>query len=154
MNELETFNRSDFETLTHDQRQELTAHLSSHIIQTEISTFENSLKEKVSKIGYEIKNDPDVKELKNVLDTIKTPLEHETIQNFDRINFIKQQILESKNQEPVEEFNNFDYDKRRQEIKTKLNKLYKRIVDSVTSINFGCFADLKYPSDLRPSFDR
>jgi ribosomal 50S subunit-associated protein YjgA (DUF615 family) len=140
--------------MTNEQRRELTAHLSSHIIKNEITTFENSLNAKVSKIGNEIKNDPDVQELKSYLDGIKTPLEHETIQHFNRINSIKREIIETENSVPMERLNNFDVEKRKKEIKTKLNTLYKRLIDSITNIDFSTFAKLPYPEDLKQSFDR
>ena len=154
MNELETFNQSDFETLTHDQRKELTAHLSDHVVLNEISTFENSLNLKVSKIGDEIRNDPDVLELKNILNRIKAPAEQETLQNYERIDFIKQQISENKHEEPMPKRENFNYEERKKEKKTKLNIIYKRLIDGITSIDFASLGTVQYPEDLTPSFDR
>ena len=94
MNELESFNEQDFMTMSHDQREELTAHLSSHIIQTELSTFQNSLRAKVSKVDDEILNDPEVRKLQEIIRQVKVPLEQETVQNFERIHFIKGQLQE------------------------------------------------------------
>lgn len=154
MNELENVNESDFMTMTHDQREELTAHLSSHIIKTELDTFQNSLRKKISKVDEDILNDPDVKNLKDIIRKIKIPLEEETVKNFERINFIKDQIREAGEGEKMVSGGNMNHETRMKELKAKLNGLFKKMITIAQDLNFSVFKKLKSPNDLKPSFDR
>ena len=140
-------------TMSHDQREELTAHLSSHIIQTELSTFQNSLRAKVSKVDDEILNDPEVRKLQEIIRQVKVPLEQETVQNFERIHFIKGQLQEDFG-EKMDSKGSINHEVRMKEIKSKLNQLYKRMISIAQDLDFGGFGKLAQPEELKPSFDR
>lgn len=153
MNNFEIFDDNQYDTLTHEQREQLDKYYSSKDIQKNLLTLEANIGEKVSQVNNQILTDPATQQLKELVDAIKGPLEYDLLEQQNRINKIKLEISECENG-GFGGGDDANVEQRLGEYKKKLNATYSSMINLLRGLDFADFAKCKYPKELQPSFDR
>ena len=153
MNEIESINESEYQTLNSDQRELLTNHLNSHIVKSEITNFARELSNRSNKVDEAMLNDPDVLNLRALVRGVKGGVEEEMVRNHETLNLLNAKLKQA-NSSRVEMGDDMDFVQRLRDLKKKLNVSYKKMVSVIQAIEFQVFKKMEQPTELRPSFDR
>lgn len=153
MNKFEQFDESQFETLTHGDRDKLTSLFSSRDAQAQIYSFGDTLGQKVSQMDNKLVNDPDLSELKQLVGQIKAPLEQDLIEQQNQLNMFRIKMNELGDQR-LGNGEDSDFETRLAEIKKKLNTVYGKMIELARTLSFADLGKVEYPSKMRSSFDR
>ena len=119
----------------------------------EVNKLKEFLAEKVAIASVRPDDSAEMEDLRNITESIKTEVEKEVVERFEKIGQLQRQTTE----DPMDLNENLDVkelENRKVAIKKNLNIIYRRMIGTAETINLPSLAKAKVEADLLPSFYR